>query len=293
MATWFSIGTKIRKGLDRAFLIPKALARDLANSIVALNRRLARSDKIWIAFLASFTIVIVLVLASSIEGDIRSSRISPADDSVQANMTPAEHLAKAKSACGNGNDCIDIFEARHQLSQIATSAPEHSEAVKLKTAMDQQEIRQNEEEAQRRREQMERNFAGEAHDSFSCDTSTENQPRVSFDDGITWWKDDGRCEARRQAQRDADAQIRSYWSTTVRVNTDMDSFWLPDEERTCQTYPDEKGRVATVTCDATAHAIHNIPVQFWGGVDRNIVSNWKCRREKDIFSDQFVCRAID
>jgi len=27
----------------------------------------------------------------------------------------------------------------------------------------------------------------------------------------------------------------------------------------------------------------HIPVRFWGGVDRNTVSNWKCRREKDDF----------
>ena len=33
------------------------------------------------------------------------------------------------------------------------------------------------------------------------------------------------------------SQLHSYWSTTVRVDTDMDSFWLPDKERTCKTYP--------------------------------------------------------
>jgi hypothetical protein len=74
----------------------------------------------------------------------------------------------------------------------------------------------------------------------------------------------------------------------------MDSFWLPDEERTCQSYPNEKGKVETITCSATSSSHpHNIPVKFWGGVDRNTVSSWKCRREKNLLSDEFVCRAID
>lgn len=99
---------------------------------------------------------------------------------------------------------------------------------------------------------------------------------------------------RQQRQRDSDAQFYSYWSTTLRVDTDMDSFWLPDEERTCQTSPGADGRVAIVACNPEGtHKQHNIPVKFWGGVDRNTVSDWKCRREKDLFADQFVCRAID
>jgi len=84
--------------------------------------------------------------------------------------------------------------------------------------------------------------------------------------------------------------LDDYWPTTLRVDTDMDSFWLKDEERTCQTYPDEKGRVAVVACNLTgSHRDHNIPVKFWGGVDRGVVSDWKCRREED----NFVCRATD
>ena len=222
-------------------------------------------------------------------------------------LSPMQHLAQAKAACGSGSQCADTSDALKHLGQIPPSAPEHGEAATLSNEIAQQ-LERNEEAANRvaeaenkaadearqgSRERMQRNFQGEAHDSFSCATSTENQPIVSFDDGRFWWKDDGRCGEQMQKKRDEDAQVHSYWSTTVRVNTDMDSFWLPDEERTCQTSPDDKGRVATVTCDATAHAIHNIPVEFWGGVDRNTVSNWKCRREKDIFADQFVCRAID
>jgi hypothetical protein len=86
----------------------------------------------------------------------------------------------------------------------------------------------------------------------------------------------------------------SYWPTTIRVDTDMDSSWLADEERTCQTYPNDNGRIAVVACNQLgSHRDRNIPVKFWGDPDRNISSNWKCRREKSIFSDTFVCRAID
>ncbi len=140
------------------------------------------------------------------------------------------------------------------------------------------------------REQLLRNFQGIAHDIFTCATSTENKPIVSFDNGHHWWADDGRCAATLQKKRDEDAQPWSYWPTTIRVDTDMDTFWLPNEERTCQTYPDETGRVAVVACSAAgSRRDHNIPVKFWGGVERKTVSDWKCRRE----SDEFVCRAID
>jgi hypothetical protein len=86
------------------------------------------------------------------------------------------------------------------------------------------------------------------------------------------------------------ASLRSYWPTEIRVDTDMDSFWLPDEEQVCQTHPNKDGRVSTVACNASgSHRIHNIPVKFWGDLDRNTISDWKCRRE----GDKFVCRAID
>jgi hypothetical protein len=218
-------------------------------------------------------------------------------------LSPTQHLAHARAACGTGSQCANTSDALKHLEQIPPSAPEHEEAAKLWNEIAQQ-LKRDEEEAtkaaetdesamreaeERSREQMERNFQDEAHDSFLCATSTVNLPIVSFDNGEHWWKDDGRCQEQLQRKRDQDAQIYSYWSTTVRVDTDMDSSWLADEERTCQTYPNEKGRVATVTCNATAHAIHNIPVEFWAGVDRNTVSDWRCRRE----GPGFVCRAID
>jgi hypothetical protein len=93
-----------------------------------------------------------------------------------------------------------------------------------------------------------------------------------------------------QAKPNEDSSLDSYWPTTIRVDTDMDSFWLLNEERVCQTYIDDKGKVSVVSCNATgSHRDHNIPVKFWGSVDRNTVSSWKCRRE----SDEFVCRAIN
>jgi hypothetical protein len=93
-----------------------------------------------------------------------------------------------------------------------------------------------------------------------------------------------------QSKANDDSYFDSYWPTTIRVDTDMDSFWLVNEERVCQTFPGDKGKIAVVSCNATgSHRDHNIPVRFWGSVDRNTVSSWKCRRE----TDEFVCRAIN
>lgn len=222
-------------------------------------------------------------------------------------LTPAEHLTKAKAACGTYSLCGDTNEALRQLVAIPPTAPEYATASDfLQQIRKQAQIesdaaeKREQEKATLAKDRAEKNFSGQAQDKFDCETSRTNDPIVSFDDGTTWWKDDGRCtdilakrEEQAQKDRDENAKISSYWSTTVRVDTDMDSFWLPDEERTCQTFPDAKGKVATVTCDPNSHSTHNIPVVFWGGVDRNTVSDWKCRREKDVFSDQFVCRAID
>ena len=137
-------------------------------------------------------------------------------------------------------------------------------------------------------------ICGTGHPS-SCATRTDagpcaSQPIMSIDNGSTWQWDDGRCAAKAQAKRNSDAELSSYWPTKVRVDTDMDSFWLNREERTCETYPDAKGRVAVVACNASgSHRDHNIPVTFWGGVDRNTVSDWRCERD----GDRFVCKAIN
>ena len=94
-------------------------------------------------------------------------------------------------------------------------------------------------------EQMQRNVAGTAHDPYRCATSTADTQIFSFDNGHYWWADDGHCAAeelkkqaqkgndkmeqraaheRQQRQRDDDAQLSSYWPTTLRVDTDMDSL---------------------------------------------------------------------
>lgn len=93
-----------------------------------------------------------------------------------------------------------------------------------------------------------------------------------------------------EQQKEQNAALFSYWPTTVRVQTDMNSFWLDQEERVCTSYPDEHGRVGGVHCDSSLNSDnHNIPVTFWGSVDRGKPSDWKCRRE----SEKFVCRALD
>jgi len=245
-------------------------------------------------------------------------------------LSSAEHLSVARAMCrsvGSKLICIpsDDETVRH-LTKIPPNAPEYSEASKLLSTITEQvqarerflqNIREQQKSERARlanqsegesREQMLRNLQGTAHDSFTCGTSVNYEAIVSFDYGHYWWPDDGRCavelqkkqEAARaeesqrreqeQKKRDVDAEFYSYWPTTIRVDTDIDSLWLNDEERTCQTYPDGKGHISVVACNATgSHRNHNIPVKFWGGVDRNTTSNWKCRRE----SDNFACRAID
>jgi hypothetical protein len=270
--------------------------RGIARGFAAFTRRVCKtespslSDKILSNFVLVFLVWLVILLP--LIGGIFAVR-----DSWEANkfnhLTAAEHLAQAKAACGNGSQCLNISKALPHIEKIPASAPEYGEALKLWTEIGGQWTREREDAEHRAREQMQQNFQGEAHDSFSCATSTEKEPIVSFDDGKSWWKDDGRCADRQQKRRDEDAQSYSYWPTTVRVDTDMDSSWLPDEERTCQTHPDEKGKVSIVVCNLRPEGIwgisHNIPVKFWGGVDRNTVSDWRCRREGGIF----VCRATD
>jgi hypothetical protein len=244
-------------------------------------------------------------------------------------LSSAEHLRLAQEACHSkqyGTICVDSAEALPHLNKISRDAPEYGEATKLLDIIQLQEknaaererqaaaargaalVRLANQSEQESREQIQRNIAGTAHDSYKCSTSTTGTTIFSFDNGHYWWPDDGRCAAekekaeqqrqseqraaheRAQRQRDEDAGLFSYWPTTLRVNTDMDSFWLNNEERTCQTFPDDKGRVTRVTCsENAAHQDHSIPVKFWGGVDRNSVSDWKCRRE----GDDFVYRAID
>ena len=288
--TWFSIGVGIRRSLDRVLALNN-------------NRKLTLHEKFYFAFMCAVLLFFIVSVFTFVKGN----GPQPVTSLSGQQITPAERLAKAKAACGNSSHCLDPSEAEYQLSKIPASAAEYGDACKFLIVVQQQvadaigkTVSNTDAKRQESWEQAQRNFQGLAHDSFECDLSTDHNPIVSFDNRSFWWKDDGRCEAlfqkKRdedaeidQKKRDEDAEIDSYWSTTLRVDTDMDSFWLPEEERTCQTYPDQKGRVATVLCNSKGHANHNIPVKFWGGVDRNTTSNWKCRRE----SDGFVCRAID
>jgi hypothetical protein len=223
---------------------------------------------------------------------------------------------------------VIIFASVHRRDSISSPLDQSQSSAQQQPQQPQRQADPKADEVRRKASAQKAhiNFKGIAHDPFTCSVLNDAS-FVSFDSGETWWTDeDGRCaaslkldleaaqlkrseevqreeaeEQRRRAEvaqeaqkaRDSDAEIHSYWSTTVRVDTDMNSSWLADEERVCQTYPDEHGRVATVRCDADAGSIHNIPVAFWGGVDRNTISEWKCRRQKGVLSDSFVCRAIN
>jgi hypothetical protein len=226
-------------------------------------------------------------------------------------ISDLEKIPAGAPEYGEGSKMLsDIREWKRVLQLAADKAVAQSRLATEKALAQQKAehdrlVDQSEEES---RAQMQRNVAGAAHDAFTCGTSTTGIPIVSFDYRHYWWVDDGRCAAQQEKEREAkerslqqqrdaeqkrrneDAELLSYWPTTLRVNTDINSFWLDKEERTCQTYPDGNGRVAVVACDTSgSHRDHNIPVQFWGGVDRNAISSWKCRRE----GDNFVCRAID
>ena len=276
--------------------------RYLKNGIAGFSTTTTLPQQIFVLIL--LTLVGVEVILAAI------GEISQVYDGYRFNhLSAGEHLSLAKDSCGHlVGICASPDDASRHLEKIPTTAPEYSEASKIIVSIQQQKQRDSEKAQQKAaaseeqaREQMLRNVQGIAPDSVACAISTENLPIMSFDRGQHGWADDGRCAAyfaneqaakqkAAQDQRDADAQLYSYWPTTIRVNTDIDSFWLPNEERTCQTYPDDKGRVAVVACNATgSRHEHNIPVTFWGGVDRNTVSDWKCQRE----GDNFVCKAID
>jgi hypothetical protein len=268
----------------------------LAKAFFAFQRSTSKELKVFLVVLA----VILGWLGASFIWDVYGSWAS-------THLSASEHLKLAKDICEvkkNGKVfCVASPEvAIHHLEQIPTTASEYDEATRLLNAVKAdakrvaeqaeavrkvQETVRGKAEAERVRLanqtedesklQMVRNLAAEAHDPFVCQKDANNAPIVSYDNGHYWWLDDGRCAEREEKEqqvkaraelekhqaeqrlRDQDAELSSYWPTTIRVDTDMDSFWL------------------------------NIPVQFWGGVDRNTVSNWKCRREKD----DFICRAID
>ncbi len=289
----------------------------LKRGLSAFNKATPPNVKLYLVLFASCVALFTLAVVSDWYDNYESAHPSSADQLERAEAI-CPKVGQTVFACSG----TEPDNAITHLANIPTNAPEYRKAANMMSSLrawqqvlqkridaalaERQRIaNQSDEEAS---QQYQRNTAGEARDRFECGTSMENTPIMSFDYKRHWWPDDGRCgaqqEARQQAKDEAErqrqeaerkrldgeAEASSYWPTTLRVDTDMDSFWLDGEERTCQTYPDSVGRVATVACNASGpHRDHNIPVKFWGGVDRNVVSNWKCRRE----DNQFVCRAID
>jgi hypothetical protein len=267
----------------------------------AFARTTPRNAKFFIAFLLLLGGLILYFAASD------------AYDGYRFNHLPAgEHLRLAQEICHSkqfGAICFaaDTSEAVRHLERIASTTPEYGQASELLATIRQQDRRIAERQQKAIAEAQAENTTKQSAaatdiSNFTCsrgypksctkedDGPCALKPIISFDNGSTWRQDDGRCAAREQKKRDEDAEMYSYWPSTIRVDTDMDSFWLPNEERTCQTYSDNKGEVSVVACNASgSHRDHNIPVKFWGGIARNTVSDWKCRRE----GDQFVCRAID
>lgn len=198
------------------------------------------------------------------------------------NLSASAHLVAAKAACRGLQDCKggDLFDAKRHLEAIPASSPESAEATSMLQEV-RTAIRANEKAEQERQR---------AAALFKCSASTTNQPIMSFDGGSTWMWDDGRCARIFQKERDRSAHNSSYFPTTLRVDTDIDSSWLPNEQRDCISYPDGTGQIATVTCngDNTRHP-HNIPIKFWGGVKRNVASDWKCT----LTDSEVVYKAVD
>jgi hypothetical protein len=206
--------------------------------------------------------IMVLLFSVVVVSSVVNAMSEAYNNHIFNRLSATEHLNLARDMCRSGpagdhpGICLtdEPDKATHHLEAIPRTSPEYREAAELLLSIGEQE------RARAR--------------ALAKEQSETALPKASDE----------------QKGRDENAQLSSYWPTTIRVDTDMDSFWLNDEERTCQTYPDAKGRVATVACSASgSHRDHNIPVKFWGGVDRNTISNWKCRRE----GDNFVCRAID
>jgi hypothetical protein len=110
----------------------------------------------------------------------------------------AEHLERAKIACGDGPGFADADDAMKQLSAIPEDAPEQAEAAKIREIIEDQQLIEEFEDREARIDRAVRNFRGELHDPFVCKKNPDGQVSVSFDDGQEWWKDDGRCAKKNQ-----------------------------------------------------------------------------------------------
>lgn len=179
-----------------------------------------------------------------------------------AKLTPSEHFAEAKAAWEPRH--ANLNGALRHLNAIPESSSEYREARYFLLELQAEKYIRDERERQ---------------------LAEDRQQAVEFEKV----QREAEKEDRMQRKRDEAAEFSSYIPTKLRVDTDMNSFWLDQEERTCQSYPGGDKRVSYVSCNPSATETHNIPVTFWGGVDRGKTSSWKCRRD----GDKFICRAID
>ena len=177
----------------------------------AFNRSTPRATKNLLAGLLTFVLGGMFILIGAVH-----------DAYKEVHMTPTDHLRKAKLLCPESQDRRGVFcqayrqaDAESELRAIRSTAPEYSEGNQLLSSIKTSN-----------RKQMEDNFSNVSHDIYRCAHSTEGKLIVSFDDGNSWWIDDGRCAARMESTRDREAESSSYWPTTLRVDTDMNSSWL-------------------------------------------------------------------
>lgn len=86
------------------------------------------------------------------------------------------------------------------------------------------------------------NFRSAVLEAQAQDIERQEQERIAVAERLQRKQVELEQEQRlaEQQRRDEHANLSSYYPTTVRVDTDMDSSWLTDEERTCQTYPNQK-----------------------------------------------------
>ena len=208
-------------------------------------------------------------------------------------MTPDEHLSAAHDDVWNADyddaqrhlDAIPKTSLAHdsdEFDQVADALKKHKAALEQQTESENRTLQSSLPEVLC----MGGNDVTNGQRHF--------QEFMSLDNGKSWVDDDGSCVKAEQKERDADAKMYSYWPTTVRVEADINQSWLNHEERVCTSYPSAEGRVDRVICNPDAYntghnRLHDIPITFWGGVDRGHRSNWRCRRE----GDDFVCWAID
>lgn len=76
------------------------------------------------------------------------------------------------------------------------------------------------------------------------------------------------------------------------VSIQIDGNWMMGEYRPCRSYP----ALDDLECTQRgAGAAHLLPVTFWGRIDRNEPSDWKCQRQHGVLAsaDSVVCWATD